>query len=59
MKRCYLYHTDLRGFSNPRDVADTTSADGNIWKMLLGAVNDWFDDDHDEETDEEDEPRNL
>ncbi|KAL8691019.1 MAG: hypothetical protein Q9218_003673 [Villophora microphyllina] len=28
------------------DVIDTTPADGNVWKMLLGAVNDWFDDDH-------------
>ncbi|KAL8706255.1 MAG: hypothetical protein Q9201_000692 [Fulgogasparrea decipioides] len=27
------------------DVIDTTSADGNVWKMLFGPVNDWFDGD--------------
>ncbi|KAL8726824.1 MAG: hypothetical protein Q9166_006440 [cf. Caloplaca sp. 2 TL-2023] len=27
------------------DVIDTTPADGNVWKMLFGAVNDWFDGD--------------
>lgn len=38
-----------------RDVVDTTSADGNVWKMLLGAVNDWYDNDQDGDRDEEDE----
>ena len=31
--------------SRYRDVIDTTPADGNVWKMLLGPINDWFDDD--------------
>ena len=38
-----------------RDVVDTTSADGNVWKMLLGAVNDWYDNDHDGDGDDEDD----
>lgn len=29
----------------PLDVIDTEPADGNVWKMLLGAINDLFDDD--------------
>ena len=41
----------LTSSKNLRDVVDTTSADGNVWKMLLGAVNDWFDDDHDDMND--------
>ncbi len=28
-----------------RDVVDTEPSNGNVWKMLLGAVNEWFDDD--------------
>lgn len=28
-----------------RDIVDHTYWDGNVWKMLLGAVNDWYDDD--------------
>ena len=40
----YIDGTD-RQFSLYRDIIDTTPADGNVWKMLLGAVNDWFDDD--------------
>ncbi|KAL8865807.1 MAG: hypothetical protein Q9174_006683 [Haloplaca sp. 1 TL-2023] len=35
------------------DVVDTTSADGNVWKMLLGAVNDWYDNDGDSDDDDE------
>ena len=31
---------------------DTTPANGNVWKMLLGAVNDTFDDDPDDEDNE-------
>ncbi|KAL8718572.1 MAG: hypothetical protein Q9225_004302 [Loekoesia sp. 1 TL-2023] len=27
------------------DIVDHTSWDGNVWKMLLGALNDWYDDD--------------
>lgn len=27
------------------DIVDTTPANGNIWKMLHGAINSWFDDD--------------
>ena len=30
---------------NYRDLVDTTPADGNVYKMLLGALNEWFDDD--------------
>ena len=39
-----------------RDVIDTTPADGNVYKMLLGSVNDWFHGDRDEDTDKDDEP---
>ena len=28
-----------------RDVIDTEPSNGNVWKMLLGAVNKWFDGD--------------
>ncbi|KAL8859794.1 MAG: hypothetical protein Q9178_003626 [Gyalolechia marmorata] len=37
------------------DVIDTTSADGNVWKMLLGAVNDWYDDDGDSGDEDDDD----
>lgn len=26
-----------------RDIVDTTPADGNVLKMLLGATNNWYD----------------
>lgn len=29
----------------PRDIVDTEPYNGNVWKMLLGSVNDWLDDD--------------
>ncbi|KAL9604134.1 MAG: hypothetical protein Q9219_000722 [cf. Caloplaca sp. 3 TL-2023] len=29
------------------DIVDTTRWDGNIWKMLLGAISPWYDDDPD------------
>lgn len=32
-----------------RDVIDHTPANGSVWKMLLGAVNDTFDDDSNDE----------
>ena len=32
----------------PRDIVDTEPADGNILKMLLGAINKWFDGDKDQ-----------
>ena len=48
-------HNILTGTSASRDTIDTTSADGNVWKMLLGAVNDWYDNDPDEDIDDEDE----
>ena len=35
---------------------DTTSANDNVWKMLLGAVNENFDDDPDDEQDEDETP---
>lgn len=28
-----------------RDIVDHTYWDGNVWKQLLGALNDWYDDD--------------
>ncbi|KAL9620221.1 MAG: hypothetical protein Q9160_005230 [Pyrenula sp. 1 TL-2023] len=31
-----------------RDICDTTSADGNVWKMLLGSINPYWDDDPDD-----------
>lgn len=34
-----------------RDVIDTTPANGNVWKMLLGPVNDTYDDDPSDEED--------
>ncbi|KAL8938633.1 MAG: hypothetical protein Q9211_003117 [Gyalolechia sp. 1 TL-2023] len=37
-------HTDLT-FLNFRDIVDTTPATGNVWKMLLGPLNPWIDDD--------------
>ena len=37
-----------------RDLIDTTPADGNVWKMLLGPLNPWFDDDTDEDDDDAD-----
>ncbi|KAL9635650.1 MAG: hypothetical protein Q9204_002555 [Flavoplaca sp. TL-2023a] len=39
----------------PLDVIDTTSAAGNVWKMLLGAVNDWYDYDGDPDDDNDDD----
>ena len=38
-------HSLLTDNSTCRDAIDTTSANGNVWKMLLGAVNDWYDND--------------
>ncbi len=42
------------------DIVDTEPSDGNVWKMLLGATDRWFDDDEievedDDEDDDEDE----
>ena len=42
-------------FVQHRDLVDTTPADGNVWKMLLGPLNPWFDDDTEEEDDDEDD----
>ncbi len=33
------------GLTGNRDIIDTTEANGNVWKMLFGPVNDDFDDD--------------
>lgn len=30
-------------FTKNRDIVDTEPSVGNVWKMLLGAVNAWFD----------------
>ena len=35
-----------------RDVIDHTPANGSVWKMLLGAVNETFDDDPNDEDNE-------
>ena len=32
-------------FAKFRDIVDHTYWDGNVWKMLLGALNNWYDDD--------------
>ncbi|KAI9671710.1 MAG: hypothetical protein M1831_003238 [Alyxoria varia] len=32
-----------RGHGLPRDIVDTTKANGDTWKMLLGAINDTYD----------------
>lgn len=37
----YLFPADSRH----RDIVDTEPADGSVWKMLLGAIDPWFDDD--------------
>lgn len=37
------------------DIVDVTPTSGNVWKMLLGAVNEWFSDD--DSNDHEDTPR--
>lgn len=37
---------DARWDSN---IVDTTPANGNVWKMLLGSINPWFDADYDSE----------
>ena len=34
------------------DIIDTEPANGNVWKMLLGAVNHWFDDNPDDDGDD-------
>ncbi|KAG8532872.1 uncharacterized protein KY384_002750 [Bacidia gigantensis] len=39
-----LRHLD-QGLNLKLDIIDTTPATGNVWKMLLGAINDWFDND--------------
>lgn len=30
-----------------RDIVDAEPADGNVWKMLLGSLDKWFDGDKD------------
>lgn len=34
-----------RGADLFRDIVDTEPANGNVYKMILGAINPWFDDD--------------
>ncbi|KAL8696543.1 MAG: hypothetical protein Q9224_002741 [Gallowayella concinna] len=48
------FGNDPKAKERLRDVIDTTSADGNVWKMLLGAVNDWYDNDGDSDDDAKD-----
>ncbi|KAI9709972.1 MAG: hypothetical protein M1820_003050 [Bogoriella megaspora] len=33
------------------DIVDTEPSNGNLWKILLGSIKKWFDDDHDEMSD--------
>ncbi|KAM0797870.1 hypothetical protein BDR22DRAFT_428266 [Usnea florida] len=39
-----LNHLDS-GLGLDMDIVDTEPSNGNVWKMLLGAINNWFDDD--------------
>ncbi|KAF2764907.1 kinase-like protein [Teratosphaeria nubilosa] len=39
-----LDHLDS-GLGLPLDIVDHEPSNGNVWKMLLGAINSWFDDD--------------
>ena len=53
-KQVFIFKT----FANTahRDLIDTTPSNGNVWKMLLGPVNDTFDDDsYDDENENENE----
>ncbi len=34
------------------DIVDTEPSSGNVWKMFLGAIDKWFDDDLDKVTSE-------
>ncbi|EXJ92077.1 NEK protein kinase [Capronia epimyces CBS 606.96] len=48
MERLRWLDEDLRiAMDLKRDICDTTSAKGNVWKMLLGSINDYWDDDPD------------
>ena len=41
---CFIDPSTDKLFSH-RDIVDHTYWDGNVWKQLLGALNDWYDDD--------------
>ena len=41
----HISHHCLMADLEGRDIVDTEPYDGNVWKMLLGPINDWFDDD--------------
>ena len=47
------------GADELRDTVDVERFDGNVWKMILGSVNPWFDNDEsdDEESDDEREEK--
>lgn len=41
-------------WSLARDICDTTSAKGNVWKMMLGSINPYWDDDDGNDDNEDD-----
>ena len=44
----YFDHGMKADYTNmKRDICDTTSAKGNVWKMMLGSINPYWDDDPD------------
>jgi len=44
----------MRRLTACRDIVDTEPSTGDVWKMLLGAINPRFDDDDEEDDDEMD-----
>jgi len=38
-----------------RDICDTTPADGNVWKMMLGSIDSAWDDDAEDDADDTDD----
>ncbi len=45
----YLDEVLPKAMHLPQDICDTTSADGNVWKMLLGSINSTWDGDSDDD----------
>lgn len=44
----YLDEDLPKDMNLPQDICDTTSADGNVWKMMLGSINSTWDGDEDD-----------
>lgn len=42
---CHNFMDCAQAKTESRDIVDTEPADGNVWKMLFGPINDWFDGD--------------